>query len=124
MYNAHCCNAQNHNLMKICNSTSHKAQNHNGTKIYNPTSCNQPKIGSEKRSCLSFFDILSNHDFFVKYYLGNILVAHLHIKAGFLLVYTTEIHADNNIFNLLTLKLVHSSFQMVHQIVYCIIIYS
>ena len=124
MYHAHCCNAQNHNQKKIHNSTSHKAQNHNRTRICNPTSCNQPKIHSEKRSCLSFVDILSNHDFFVKYYLGNILVAHLHIKAGFLLVYTTEIHTDNNSFNPLALKLVHSSFQRVHQIVYCIIIYS
>ena len=36
--------------------------------------------------------------------MGNILVGRLHIKAGFSLVYTTEIHTDNKIFNPLKLK--------------------
>ena len=59
-------------------------------------------------------------------FLWNIILAifwlyiFIYIKAGFLLVYTTEIHTDNNSFNPLTLKLVHSSFQRVHQMVYCI----
>ena len=42
----------------------------------------------------------------MEYYLGDsdILVGRLHIKAGFSLVYTTEIHTDNKIFNPLKLK--------------------
>ena len=41
----------------------------------------------------------------MEYYIDDILVGRLHIKAGFLLVYTTEIHTDNNkIFNPLKLK--------------------
>ena len=36
--------------------------------------------------------------------MGDILVGRLHIKAGFSLVYTTEIHTDNKIFNPLKLK--------------------
>ena len=61
---------------------------------------------ADKHSCPTLFNILSKYDSSVDYYLGDsdILVGCLHIKAGFLLVYTTEIHTDNKIFNPLKLK--------------------
>ena len=75
---------------------------------------------SDKLSCPSFLNILSNHDSFVEYYIDDILVGRLHIKAGFLLVYTTEIHTDNNkIFN--PLKLVHCLEGASDCLLYCFI---
>jgi hypothetical protein len=61
---------------------------------------------ADKHSCPTLFNILSKYDSSVDYYLGDsdILVGRLHIKAGFSLVYTTEIHTDNKIFNPLKLK--------------------
>ena len=73
-----------------------------------PSRKNQKFIAqhADKHSCPTYFNILSKHDSSVDYYLGDtdILVGRLHIKAGFSLVYTTEIHTDNKIFNPLKLK--------------------
>ena len=76
---------------------------------------------SDKHSYLSFFKHLFQPPwFFCGIFLGNILVARVHIKAGFLLVYTTEIHTtDNEIFN--PLKLTHCSEGASDCLLYCLI---